>query len=149
MVFCGQEHWSGLPCQPPRHVPNPGIEIAPLKSPALVSGFFTTGANWEAPLCPWHLRDISSLSARFATSKWAARCHCAFSVRHSTPSTNHEFISQVSFQFSSAAHSCPTLCNPMPHVTAACQAFLSITNSQSSPKLMSIESVMPSNHLIL
>ena len=112
MVFCGQEHWSGLPCQPPRHVPNPGIELAPLKLPALVSGFFTTGANWEAPLCPWHLRDISSLSARFATSKWAARCHCAFSVRHSIPSTNHEFISQVSFQFSSAAHSCPTLCNP-------------------------------------
>src|SRR5574340_134209 len=33
--------------------------------------------------------------------------------------------------------------------TAACQAFLSITNSQSSLKLMSIESVMPSNHLIL
>ena len=29
--------------------------------------------------------------------------------------------------------------------TAACQASLSITNSQSSPKLMSIESVMPSN----
>ena len=33
--------------------------------------------------------------------------------------------------------------------TAARQASLSITNSQSSPKLMSIESVMPSNHLIL
>ena len=32
---------------------------------------------------------------------------------------------------------------------AACQASLSITNSQSLPKLMSIESVMPSNHLIL
>ena len=31
----------------------------------------------------------------------------------------------------------------------ACQAFLSITNSQSSLKLMSIESVMPSSHLIL
>ena len=30
-----------------------------------------------------------------------------------------------------------------------CQASLSITNSQSSLKLMSIESVMPSNHLIL
>ena len=29
------------------------------------------------------------------------------------------------------------------------QAFLSITNSQSLPKLMSIESEMPSNHLIL
>ena len=33
--------------------------------------------------------------------------------------------------------------------TAACQASLSITNSQSSLKLMSIELVMPSNHLIL
>ena len=33
--------------------------------------------------------------------------------------------------------------------TAARQAYLSITNSQSLPKLMSIESVMPSNHLIL
>ena len=33
--------------------------------------------------------------------------------------------------------------------TAARQASLSITNSRSSLKLMSIESVMPSNHLIL
>ena len=33
--------------------------------------------------------------------------------------------------------------------TAACQASLSITNSWSSLKLISIESVMPSNHLIL
>ena len=33
--------------------------------------------------------------------------------------------------------------------TAACQASLSITNSQSLLKLTSIESVMPSNHLIL
>ena len=32
---------------------------------------------------------------------------------------------------------------------AARQAFLSITNSQSPPKLISIESVMPSNHLTL
>ena len=33
--------------------------------------------------------------------------------------------------------------------TAECQASLSITNSRSSLKLMSIELVMPSNHLIL
>ena len=33
--------------------------------------------------------------------------------------------------------------------TAACQAFLSITNSRSLLKLMSIGSVMPSNHVIL
>ena len=33
--------------------------------------------------------------------------------------------------------------------TTACQASLSITNSRSSPKLLCIESVMPSSHLIL
>ena len=33
--------------------------------------------------------------------------------------------------------------------TAACQASLSSTNSWSLPKLMSIQSVMPSNHFIL
>ena len=33
--------------------------------------------------------------------------------------------------------------------TAACKASLSITNSRSLLKLISIESVMPSNHLIL
>ena len=33
--------------------------------------------------------------------------------------------------------------------SAACQAFLSITNSRSLLKLMSVKSMMPSNHLIL
>ena len=50
------------------------------------------------------------------------------------------------YVFSSVAQSCRTLCKP---VNQACQASLSITNSRSLPKLMSIESVMPSNHLIL
>ena len=49
-------------------------------------------------------------------------------------------------EFSSVAQLCPTLCNPMDCSTPG---FLSITNSQSLLKLMSIESVMPSNHLIL
>ena len=37
----------------------------------------------------------------------------------------------------------------VPPWTAARQAALSITNSQSFLKLLSIESVMPSNHLVL
>ena len=41
------------------------------------------------------------------------------------------------------------LCLFAPPWTAAHQASLSISNSQSLLKLMSIESVMPSNHLIL
>ena len=36
-----------------------------------------------------------------------------------------------------------------PHALAACQYSLSIPNSQTLPKLMSIESVILSNHLIL
>ena len=43
------------------------------------------------------------------------------------------------------SQSCPTL---LTRWTAACQASLSITNSRSLLKLMSIRSVMPSNHLI-
>ena len=46
----------------------------------------------------------------------------------------------------SAPQSCPTLCHLW---TAACQTSLSFTISQTLLKLMSIESVMSSNHLIL
>ena len=45
--------------------------------------------------------------------------------------------------------SCPVVSDTATPWTAAHQASLSITNSQSSLKLMSIESVMPSNHFIL
>ena len=57
-----------------------------------------------------------------------------------------EFLSVMDIQFSSVTQSCPTLWTPW---IAARQASLSITNSRSSLRLMSIESVMPSSHLIL
>ena len=50
------------------------------------------------------------------------------------------------FQFSSVTQLCPALWDPMDCSTPGLPV---ITNSQSSPKLMSIESVMPSNLLIL
>ena len=49
-------------------------------------------------------------------------------------------------QFSSVAQSCPTLCDPMDCSTPGLPVH---HNSWSLLKLMSIESVMPSNHLIL
>ena len=52
----------------------------------------------------------------------------------------------ISVHSSSVAQSCPTFATPW---TAALQASLSITNSQSLLKLMSIELVMPFNHLML
>ena len=56
--------------------------------------------------------------------------------------------SESSVQFSSV-HSLSRVWLFATPWTTARQASLSITNSWSSPKLMSIESVMPSNHLIL
>ena len=56
------------------------------------------------------------------------------------------YIHCISVQFSLVTQSCLTLCDPW---TSARLASLSITNSQSLLKLMSTESVMPSNHFIL
>ena len=56
-------------------------------------------------------------------------------------------ITQWNTQFSSVVQSCLTLCQT-PWATAR-KAFLSITNSWSLPKLMSIESVMPASHFII
>ena len=43
-----QEYWSGLPCLPPGDLPDPGIEPASLKSPALAGRFFTPSTALEA-----------------------------------------------------------------------------------------------------
>ena len=51
----------------------------------------------------------------------------------------------VSVHFSSVTQSCLTHCDPMNRSTPG---ILSITNSQSSLKLMTIESLMPSSQLI-
>ena len=69
--------------------------------------------------------QVSSIAGRFCTT-WASR----------------EAQSVSQFSRSSKADSATPW-------TAACQASLSIINSWSLLKLMSIQSVMPSNHLIL
>ena len=53
---------------------------------------------------------------------------------------------KIATQFSSVTQACPTFLTPW---TAAHQASLSITNPQSLLKLTTMESVIPSNHLIL
>ena len=58
----------------------------------------------------------------------------------------HEVTENTNHQFFSVAQSCLTLSNPW---ISSCQGSLSITNSRGVLKFMSIESVMPSNHLIL
>ena len=48
MGFSRQEYWSELPFPPPGDLPNPGIELVSLVSPALAGGFFTISMTWEA-----------------------------------------------------------------------------------------------------
>ena len=103
----------------------------------------------------WRKLEDCSLRGRkeVDTVEWLTLIHSksqsfAFSPR-SLELSGHIWIwFQIKWanQFSSVAQWCPTLCNPW---TAACQASLSISNSWSLLKLMSIVSVMPSNHLIL
>ena len=52
MGFSRHESWSGLPFPSPGDLPDPGIELASLPSPALADGFFTTSATWEAQVKP-------------------------------------------------------------------------------------------------
>ena len=49
MGFSRQEYWKGLPCPPPGHLPDPGIEPASLKAAALAGGFFTISAHLGSP----------------------------------------------------------------------------------------------------
>ena len=115
-------------------------------------------------LCIWFIVSLSYTRLWFMPSVWLLSCDCGF---HSVCPVMDEdkrlveaswweglavgktvFCSdgQGPAQFSSVTQSCLTLATPW---TSAHQTSLSITNSQSSPKLMSTESVMPSSHLIL
>ena len=47
MEFSRQEYWGGLLGPPPGDLPDPGVELVSLTSPALAGGFFTTSATQQ------------------------------------------------------------------------------------------------------
>ena len=98
-----------------------------------------THSNILAWRIPWTEEPgrLQSMGSQRVGQDWAHTCR-----KSKIEYWKSEFSS---FQFSSFAQSCLSA-TPW---TAALQASLSITNSQSLLKLMSIESVIPSNHLIL
>ena len=60
MEFSRQEYWRGLPFPLPGDLPNPGIELTSLVSPALTGGFFTAEPLRKPPkdldhrlICIW------------------------------------------------------------------------------------------------
>ena len=81
-----------------------------------------------------HPLKAAHLSAPWWPKKWALLKGTAF----------FQFI----YQFSSVQSLSRVRLFATPWISA-CQASLSITNSQSSLKLMPVESVMPASHLIL
>ena len=48
MGISRQKHPSGLLCPLPGDLPDPGVELASLMSPALAGGFFAISTTWEA-----------------------------------------------------------------------------------------------------
>ena len=98
------------------------------------------GERKESLLCfPFLIRSKKTLKSPHRlplSSHWPEQAY----IPHSKPITNKK-VSSIQLL------SCVQLFAIL--WTAACQASLSITNSQSPPKPMSIVSVMPSNHLIL
>ena len=104
--------------------------------------------DWTRPPCPpaWKCQVLTTEPP--GTSPGAARLDEVCTLQFpSIPITPYYFIDPMA-RFSSV-HSLSCLWLFVTPWTTARQASLSITNSRSLPKLMSIESVMPSNHLIL
>ena len=107
-------------------------------------------------ICWWTFRLLPHLSC---SSPEFLKAYILFLSLPSTPRLcnralgqnfpcNHFWFKSQRFQFSPVQSLSHVWLFATPW-TAACQASLSITNSQSPPKPVSIESVMPSNHLIL
>ena len=167
MGFSRQEYWGGLPHPPPRDGPNPGIKPASLLSPALTGRFFTTSATWKALINGNHLFNVFTWpEARERKRLHQLWCFFLFlqgnqsyQIRvpilwlHPTLIIPLEALSPNTVmwrvvQFSSV-QSLSRVRIFVTSWTAAHQASPSITNSRSLPKPTSIESVMPSTHLIL
>ena len=99
---------------------------------------------WNSRLwvCSWTILYYQLPSSTRAAQLWLV-IHIWISSLKRITCLKVDFLHPFCF---SAAKSCLTLWTPW---TAECQASLSLTISLSSPKFMSTESMMSSNHLIL
>ena len=102
--------------------------------------FFIIWATREAPCALVNIKWIFILNTHCYLSGLLCSCICWAHIYKADIAIGHLH------QFSSVTQLRPSLYNPW---TAACQDTLSFTNSWSLLKLMSMESVMTSNHLIL
>ena len=122
MGFSRQEYWSGLPCPPPGDLPNLGIKLASLRSPALAGRFFTTSNAWEFPeKCCYLMTQTFSLvlfifkaiSVKHQKTKYNKMRYVCISYSQRTMEILSQAQTLLWDQFSSVAQSFSTLCNPM------------------------------------
>ena len=150
MAFSRQEYWSGLPCSPPGDRPKLGMEPKSLMSPALVRvhakalqscltlsdpmDYSLPGSSvhrilqarileWGPMPSPYIGRQVLYHWCHLGSPTFLICCWCCCSVSQSSL-----FVTPW---------------------TAAYQTSLSFTISQRLVKLKSIESVIPSNNLVL
>jgi len=139
MGFSRQEYWGGLLCPPPGDLPIPGIEPTSLMSPALAGEFFTASTTWEALFYMLYqeCKCVNPISQFISLSSFSLGVHTL------------DLCIYISKGIFSSVQSLSRVWLFAAPWIAARQASLSITNSQSSLRLTSIESMMPSSHLIL
>ena len=143
--FSRWECWSGLPCPSPGDLPDPGIEpcllTMHLQVDSLPLQHYLGNPKWDfGGLKYWNTEMQMSHAKRMKTIPQLLLLSTTMYI------SSAQFSCSIMSRFF-ATNSCVQLfATPW---TAAHQDSLSITNSQSPPKPISTESVMPSNHLTL
>ena len=124
---------------------------------SLLDGLLKKGVNTNKSLCIFFLVQVSynyytkatlnfTFNYFFADKKELVTLQIYWSLKQSEPQRSQTILTP---KVLSVLFSCSVMSDFLwPPWTAAWQANLSITNSRSLPKFMSIELVMPSNHLI-
>ena len=86
MGFSRQEHWSGLPCPPPRGLPGPEVELMSPAAPALAGRLPPSSPPLSVKFCQMSLQ---SFSAKGSCPESQAPFHCQASFclgpRHGLP----------------------------------------------------------------
>ena len=157
--FSRQEYWSGLPCPPPGDLPNPRREP---RSPALQGDSLLSEPPRKSKNSG--VGSLSLLKGNFPTQESnRGLLHCRpilYQLSHQgSPSRgylipNNDEVNYflrplhggIISQFISAAQSCPTLCVPLDCSTPGLPVHCQLSEFTQT---VSIESVMPSNHLTL
>ena len=130
-----QEYWSGLPCPPPRDLPNTGIEPASLKSPALAGRLYTTSITWEA-----HNSTSVYLNKKIYLNQ-------ILTDIEGDIDNLLQYSRGLSVQFSSVTQSCPNLCNPMNRSTPGLPVYHQLPESTQTHAHRVRDAIQPSHPL--